>query len=83
MMATKTDLCSILKAAQGLGIHPAKTGAQLNSYPSMILGTNNIAPLTMATAYAGIADSGTVCTPVAIDKVINADGTPHKVSPST
>ncbi|MEY9950933.1 membrane peptidoglycan carboxypeptidase [Leifsonia sp. EB34] len=82
-MATKTDLCSILKAAQGLGVHPAKTGAQLNSYPSMILGTNNIAPLTMATAYAGIANSGTVCTPIAIDKVINADGTPHKVSPST
>ncbi|WP_433862478.1 penicillin-binding protein [Streptomyces sp. L7] len=83
MMATKTDLCSILKAAQSLGVHPAKTGAQLNSYPSMILGTNNIAPLTMATAYAGIANGGTVCTPIAIDKVINADGTPHKVSPST
>ncbi|CAM5523424.1 penicillin-binding protein [Leifsonia shinshuensis] len=83
MMATKTDLCSILKAAQNLGVHPAKTGAQLNSYPSMILGTNNIAPLTMATAYAGIANGGTVCTPIAIDKVVNADGTPHKVSPST
>ncbi len=83
MMATKTDLCSILKAAQNLGVHPAKTGAQLNSYPSMILGTNNVAPLTMATAYAGIANGGTVCTPIAIDKVVNADGTPHKVSPST
>ncbi|WP_295126276.1 penicillin-binding protein [uncultured Leifsonia sp.] len=83
MMATKTDLCSILKAAQNLGVHPAKTGAQLNSYPSMILGTNDIAPLTMATAYAGIANNGTVCTPIAIDKVVNADGTPHTVSPST
>ncbi|MFE4470475.1 transglycosylase domain-containing protein [Leifsonia sp. NPDC056824] len=82
-MATKTDLCSILKAAQSLGVHPAKTGAQLNSYPSMILGTNNVAPLTMATAYAGIANGGTVCSPIAIDKVVNADGTPHKVSPST
>ena len=82
-MATETDLCSILKAAQSLGVHPAKTGAQLNSYPSMILGTNNIAPLTMATAYAGIANGGTVCTPIAIDKVVNADGSAHKVSPST
>jgi len=82
-MATKTDLCSILKAAQNLGVHTAKTGGTLNSYPSMILGTNNIAPLTMATAYAGIADSGTVCTPIAIDKVLNADGSAHKVSPST
>jgi membrane peptidoglycan carboxypeptidase len=49
----------------------------------MILGTNNIAPLTMATAYAGIANGGTVCTPIAIDKVVNADGSAHKVSPST
>ena len=82
-MATETDLCSILKAAQSLGVHPAKTGAQLNSYPSMILGTNNIAPLTMATAYAGIANGGTVCTPIAIDKGVNADGSAHKVSPTT
>lgn len=83
MMATKTDLCSILNAAKSLGIHPAATGGTLNSYPSMILGTNEVAPLTMATAYAGIANGGTVCTPVAIDKVINADGSPHAVSAST
>ncbi|WP_314148622.1 penicillin-binding protein [uncultured Leifsonia sp.] len=83
MMATQTDLCSILNAAKSLGVHTAKTGGTLNSYPSMILGTNNIAPLTMATAYAGIANGGQVCTPIAIDKVLNADGTPHKVSAST
>ncbi len=83
MMATKTDLCSILNAAKSLGVHPAATGGTLNSYPSMILGTNEVAPLTMATAYAGIANGGTVCTPVAIDKVINADGSEHKVSPTT
>jgi membrane peptidoglycan carboxypeptidase len=34
----------------------------------------------MATAYAGIANNGTVCTPVAIDRVVNADGTEHPVS---
>jgi membrane peptidoglycan carboxypeptidase len=83
MMATKVDLCSILNAAKSLGIHTAATGGTLNSYPSMILGTNTVAPLTMATAYAGIADGGTVCTPVAIDTVLNADGSPHTVSAST
>ncbi len=83
MMATKLDLCSILNAAKSLGIHTAKTGGTLNSYPSMILGTNDVAPLTMATAYAGIANGGTVCTPVAIDKVVNADGSEHAVSPTT
>ncbi|MFJ3489001.1 penicillin-binding protein [Leifsonia aquatica] len=83
MMATKVDLCSILNAAKSLGIHTAATGGTLNSYPSMILGTNEVAPLTMATAYAGIANNGTVCTPIAIDKVLNADGSAHKVSAST
>ncbi|AGW42063.1 penicillin-binding protein [Leifsonia xyli subsp. cynodontis DSM 46306] len=83
MMATKTDLCSILKAAKSLGVHTAATRGTLNSYPSMILGTNTVSPLTMAIAYAGIANGGSVCTPVAIDKVLNADGTEHKVSPTT
>lgn len=82
-MGTQTDLCSILNAAKSLDVHPASSGNPLTSVPSMILGTNYLAPLTMATAYAGIANNGVVCTPVAIDKVLNADGSAHKVSPTT
>jgi membrane peptidoglycan carboxypeptidase len=82
MMGTKMDLCSILNAAKSLGVHAASPGNPLNSYPSMILGTNYIAPLTMATAYAGIANGGVVCTPIAIDRVINPDGSARPVSPS-
>jgi len=82
-MGTKVDLCSILDAAKGLGVHPASKSNPLISTPSMILGTNYISPLTMATAYAGIANNGTVCTPIAIDKVVNADGTDHKVGATT
>ncbi|WP_158863102.1 penicillin-binding protein [Leifsonia sp. AG29] len=82
MMATKTDLCSILNVAKALGVHSA-SGKPLTSVPSMILGTNYIAPLTMAAAYAGIANNGTVCTPIAIDRVVNADGSEHPVSKST
>ena len=82
-MGTKVDLCSILDAAKGLGVHPASKSNPLTSSPSMILGTNYISPLTMATAYAGIANNGTVCTPIAIDKVVNADGTDHKVGATT
>jgi len=79
-MGTKVDLCSIINAAKGLGVHLASKSAQWVQTPSLILGTNYIAPLTMATAYAGIANNGTVCTPVAIDRVVNADGSEHKVS---
>lgn len=82
-MGTKVDLCSILDAAKALGVHPASASNPLTSTPAMILGTNYISPLTMATAYAGIANNGVVCTPVAIDRVVNADGTDHKVSKTT
>jgi membrane peptidoglycan carboxypeptidase len=37
----------------------------------------------MATAYAGIANNGTTCTPVAIDKVVKADGSTLPVPKST
>jgi membrane peptidoglycan carboxypeptidase len=82
MMGTKVDLCSILNAAKALDVHPASPGNPLNSYPSMILGTNYLSPLTMATAYAGIANGGVVCTPIAIDRVVNADGSNRPVTPS-
>ncbi|WP_285113662.1 transglycosylase domain-containing protein [Leifsonia sp. fls2-241-R2A-40a] len=82
-MGTEVDLCSILDAAKALGVHPASKSNPLTSVPAMILGVNYISPLTMATAYAGIANNGTVCTPIAIDRVVNADGTEHKVSKST
>ncbi|WP_217498745.1 transglycosylase domain-containing protein [Leifsonia sp. C5G2] len=82
-MGTKVDLCSILNAAKGLGVHLASKSEKWVETPSLILGTNYISPLTMATAYAGIANNGTVCTPIAIDRVVNPDGTDHAVSKTT
>jgi membrane peptidoglycan carboxypeptidase len=43
--------------------------------PSAVLGTEEVSPLSMATAFAGIANNGLTCTPVAIDKIVKADGT--------
>ncbi|MFC4243359.1 transglycosylase domain-containing protein [Gryllotalpicola reticulitermitis] len=48
--------------------------AQLGDTPASILGTNNIAPVDMAVAYAGIANGGKTCSPVYIDKVTNSSG---------
>ncbi|MDP4334084.1 transglycosylase domain-containing protein [Curtobacterium sp. A7_M15] len=73
-MAAKLDLCDIKQTAEDLGVHSADDKTELNSYPSSILGTNNIAPLTMAAAYAGVANNGTFCSPIAIDNVTNAEG---------
>ena len=83
MMGTKLDLCSILHTAEALGVHAASSANPLTSVPSMILGVNYVSPLTMATAYAAIADGGIVCTPVAIEQVTGPDGTPRPITPSS
>ncbi|MBM7802149.1 membrane peptidoglycan carboxypeptidase [Curtobacterium luteum] len=72
-MAQKLDLCDIETMAKNFGVHRADANP-LNTYPSFILGTNEIAPLTMAAAYAGIANNGTFCAPIAIDQVTDASG---------
>ena len=73
-MASKLDLCDIRETAKSMGVHRAD-GAELLIYPSAILGTNEIAPLTMANAYATVASGGILCQPIAVDKVVAADGT--------
>lgn len=72
-MASQLDLCEIKKDAEAFGVHTAK-GEPLSTNPSAVLGTNYIAPLTMATAFAGIANSGMTCSPIAIDKILDSNG---------
>lgn len=72
-MASKLDLCDIRKTAESLGVHRAD-GGELSKLPSAVLGANEIAPLTMASAFAGIAAQGKFCTPVAIDKIVGPGG---------
>ncbi|GAA4187174.1 transglycosylase domain-containing protein [Gryllotalpicola kribbensis] len=48
--------------------------SQLATNPASILGTNYIAPVDMAVAYAGLANGGKTCSPVYIDKVTDASG---------
>ncbi len=72
-MAKELDLCEIRKTAEDFTVHRAD-GERLLQSAATVLGTNEIAPLTMAVAFAGIANDGTTCSPVAIDKVIGADG---------
>ena len=73
-MASKLDLCEIQDSARSLGVHRAD-GKALETYPSIVLGTDVVAPLTMANAYATIANGGVLCQPIAVDKIIAPDGT--------
>ena len=72
-MGTKLDLCKIADLAKAMGIHTAN-GSPLSEFPSMILGVNDLSPLNLATAYAGFANGGVVCTPVGITSVTTAGG---------
>ncbi|QHO68334.1 transglycosylase domain-containing protein [Marisediminicola antarctica] len=79
-MASKLDLCDIRETAKSMGVHRAD-GDELLIYPSAILGTNEIAPLTIANAYATVASGGILCEPIAVDKVVDANGTEFEGQP--
>ncbi len=74
-MASQLSLCDIMSKATDLGFHRAN-GAALESNPPAILGSNanTVAPLTMATAYAAIANKGVYCSSIAIDRITSSDG---------
>jgi membrane peptidoglycan carboxypeptidase len=74
VMAQRLDLCGIRETAIKMGIHTANPDEPLNGSPASILGTNTIAPLTMALAYAGVANGGKVCQPIGIDRIVSAGG---------
>jgi membrane peptidoglycan carboxypeptidase len=75
-MESQLDLCDIRNTAQALGVHLAAPEKECGvSKPtqnlptcvrSLTLGVKNIAPLTMAAAYAGFASGGIYCAPFAI-----------------
>jgi len=81
-MAKELDLCGIKNTAESFGVHRAD-GDDLEKGAGAVLGTNEIAPLTMATAFAGIANNGSTCTPIAIESMVAADGTDMPVPKST
>ena len=83
-MALKLDLCDTKKIAMSLGVHTAipvdnpKTTKvienELQTNPASILGTNDIAPLTIAAAYSALANGGIYCAPRAVDRILDRTG---------
>ena len=82
-MESQLDLCSIVTTAQSLGVHLAApehecsptAAASTNlptCLPSLTLGVKDIAPLTMAAAYAGFASGGMYCTPQPVSSITRA-----------
>ena len=60
---------AVADVAKRLGV-----SAGLDTHPSIVLGTQEVSPLDMATAYATIANEGRKVTPTAIEKVVQNEG---------
>ena len=72
-MAKQLDLCDIRDIAASLGVERAD-GMPLETNPASIIGTNTVTPLSMASAYAGVAALGKWCKPMIVDSFVTPEG---------
>src|SRR5579864_2172553 len=83
----RVGLCNVVHTASDLGVTrvdgtsllssdktPEGTLTSADNIPSFTLGSVGVAPMSMAAAYATVADRGTYCAPVAIDKIVTDTG---------
>ncbi|WP_431043033.1 transglycosylase domain-containing protein [Streptomyces sp. P1-3] len=71
-------VCPVTTLADRMGVARAD-GKKLDQGPAIALGTQEMSPLTMATAYATFANRGVYCTPVAIESITAPGGKKLKV----
>ncbi|CAG7612882.1 transglycosylase domain-containing protein [Leucobacter soli] len=84
-MQQKLDLCDTIKLAEDLGIRRAAPQENKNwstygttdltpALSNVYAGIDEIAPITMASAFAAFSGGGKVCTPSPIDSITGPDG---------
>ena len=76
-MATKLDLCDINELAAKMMGSVKANGQPLETNPTSVIGTNEVAPLSLATAYATIASGGKTCVPIIIESWVDSSGDSH------
>ena len=67
-MASQLDMCGIEKTAAKMGVVRGDGDPVQVRVPFDVLGSNNIAPIDVAAAYATIANNGVYCTPKVIGR---------------
>mgnify|MGYP001039023685 CR=1 FL=1 len=74
-MASKLDLCDVMKDATKLGVTLANgQGPVMMNTLFSVIGSNSVSPIAMAGAYAAIANHGTFCQPHVITRVTDSAG---------
>ncbi|MDP5227594.1 MULTISPECIES: transglycosylase domain-containing protein [Arthrobacter] len=87
--AALDDFCDIQRMADALQLHTTqdttqKTPQKLDMHIlGNLLGSTQVAPMTMASAFATFANNGTYCSPIAIDSVVDAQGKTYPGQTST
>jgi membrane peptidoglycan carboxypeptidase len=78
--ATQLDFCNIQKMATAAGLKDGTTNKPYDlSHISNLIGSENVAPIDMATAYATFAAGGVRCNPIALTSVTDASGKAYPV----
>jgi membrane peptidoglycan carboxypeptidase len=87
-MESQLDLCDVRDIAGRLGVHLAQPSSECGAdrpttrlpscVPSLTLGVKEIAPLTMAAAYAGFASGGVYCRPFAVTSIERSGADPGR-----
>lgn len=67
-LISKIGVCPVTDMATKMGVKRAD-GNRIQQVPSITLGTQEMSPLTMASAYATFASRGMYCTPIAIESI--------------
>ncbi|MGW6743627.1 transglycosylase domain-containing protein [Streptomyces sp. NPDC055025] len=67
-LISQIGVCPVTELAAKMGVKRAD-GKKIQQVPSITLGTQEVSPLTMASAYATFASRGTYCTPIAIKSI--------------
>ncbi|MFJ2608626.1 transglycosylase domain-containing protein [Streptomyces sp. NPDC087425] len=76
-MISDIGICPVVDMAKKMGVSRAD-GGKIVQAPSIALGTQEMSPLTMASAYATFASRGMYCTPVAIQSITQTVGNQKK-----
>ena len=76
-LEAKVGICASIDMAQKLGVKLAdgEDMRKMAEYPSWVLGTAYVTPLSMAEAYATFANRGVHCNPIILQSVQTKDGT--------
>lgn len=72
-MASKVDFCEIFETAADMGV-TEQDGSTIDALPANIIGSAEVTPLQMASAFGTFVNDGEWCEPTSISRVTDKDG---------